>query len=702
MTWRMTLVCPTEVLNAAIRSSLMMHSTTLSDDFPPRRLLILCGPDDWITHQLAQRPTRPVGPDVRLSVGVRLPDHQTIPAKQVQRVLGCSAESIILDWRSGWNTNHLSALSGCIRAGGILVILLADEAAWPQVYAWDADFACTEPPPFFAHVVRCLRHPSVRWRTPEQPPTPAEWVPAPWSGLPPNAPVVTEQSAVIQALISLPEQHAHHILFTAPRGRGKSTALVKAASALARHQPVVLTAPLLDQRTQLTDLLAQHHHADHAPPSVLAWDALPDSLAPDTILMVDEAAAFGLPRLRWLAKQGKRRVFASTTDGYEGSGQGFRLRFLPWLRQQRGGTKELTLHRPLRWAEADALEQLVNAALLQDISLQDTSTHDITPKSRDIEKTLQWWSTEQLLAPRWQTRWSHLLRATHYQTRPEDVRQTLDDAAVRALAWVDNDNLCGLLLSLEEPPIDNDLAKSVWLGTRRPAQQQAKQSIIGQLGHLTAGHWRGQRIWRLAVDPRQQRQGGGNALVSATIAHAQQQGYDYVATSFGLTPELIDFWAASGAWRLVRIGQTVDAASGARSGLWINPLSPEVNAWSQTAQEALCEQGLLQPDIWQGLDDSILLALLDHLPAPPLNAVAQQRVQHWCASQQPITGVRAWVCVAWWAARQHGFRHADDDLLLRLLWRGEHWQAAQRHRPGDDQKALWRRLKNRLSLYLNH
>lgn len=679
----------------------MNAKTTFSRPFPPRRLLILCGPDGWITQQLAQRPSLPTSQEARLAVGVNLPDHQPIPAKQVQRVLGHSADSIVLDWRTGLNTNHLSALSGCLCAGGVLVLLLAEEAAWAQRYAWDATSAHTELPPFFAHFIACLQQQTVQWRTPLSPPQSADWLPLPWAGLnpdlTPNTASLREQADAVRAIVALPEQQQHHLLFTAPRGRGKSTALVLAAVQLAQHHTVILTAPFPEQRVLLQNLLAQFIPAAAAQPLVLSWDALPEALTPDTILLADEAAAFGLPRLRWLAKQGRWRVFASTTDGYEGSGQGLRLRFLPWLRQQRGGTKELTLSRPMRWAADDPLEQLLNVALLQNSRIAEA----FTQQAPHEVKTLSELTAQQLLTPPWQTQWCNLLQAAHYQTRPEDVRQALDDAAVTRLAWTAGNCLYGMLLSLAEPPIDAPLADAVWQGKRRPPQQQAKQSIIGQLGHRPAQHWHGQRIWRLVVNPQYQGHGGGRALVAASLEQAKNAGCHYVATSFGLTPELVRFWVSAGPWRLVRVGQTTDPASGTRSGLWIAPISPDVEAWSRTAQAALSEQWLQQPETWQRLDDALLLALLDHLPPPALTDNARQRLQHWSASQQPLSAVRTWVCVAWWTARHQGIRHADDNLLLRLLWRGESWQDAQAKVPSSDQKALWRGLKMRLSAIFN-
>ena len=61
-----------------------------------------------------------------------------------------------------------------------------------------------------------------------------------------------------------------------------------------------------------------------------------------------------------------RIAFSSTARGYEGTGRGFALRFLDWLRQQERPVRELSLKQPIRWAPDDPLEAAIYDALLLD------------------------------------------------------------------------------------------------------------------------------------------------------------------------------------------------------------------------------------------------------------------------------------------------------------------------------------------------
>ncbi|MCZ7683652.1 MAG: hypothetical protein M5U28_34720 [Sandaracinaceae bacterium] len=61
-----------------------------------------------------------------------------------------------------------------------------------------------------------------------------------------------------------------------------------------------------------------------------------------------------------------RIAFATTARGYEGTGRGFVLRFLEWLKTLDRPLASHALSEPIRWAAGDPLERLVFDALLLD------------------------------------------------------------------------------------------------------------------------------------------------------------------------------------------------------------------------------------------------------------------------------------------------------------------------------------------------
>ena len=83
-------------------------------------------------------------------------------------------------------------------------------------------------------------------------------------------------------------------------------------------------------------------------------------------MLIDEAAAIPQPILLALLQRFPRVLLSTTTDGYEGTGQGFVLRFLRELSRRDPGWQRLTLDAPVRWTANDPLERWLYRSLLLD------------------------------------------------------------------------------------------------------------------------------------------------------------------------------------------------------------------------------------------------------------------------------------------------------------------------------------------------
>ena len=97
-------------------------------------------------------------------------------------------------------------------------------------------------------------------------------------------------------------------------------------------------------------------------------DALAYGQATFDVIMIDEAAQIPVPVLQRIVRRhsGTHFIFATTTRGYEGSGRGFTLRFVEWLRNLDPTLHEEDLTEPIRWSSCDPLERMVYDALLLD------------------------------------------------------------------------------------------------------------------------------------------------------------------------------------------------------------------------------------------------------------------------------------------------------------------------------------------------
>ena len=141
---------------------------------------------------------------------------------------------------------------------------------------------------------------------------------------------------------------------------------------------------------------------------------LEESPAADLVL-VDEAAAIPLPMLRRLRRLYPRLVMATTCGGYEGTGGGFRLRFVDALA---GDLVHFELTRPVRWRDGDALEAWLRDSLLLDLPPAQPSADD-APVDYDIDTEIAIEPAREAYA---------LLAAAHYRSRPSDLRRLIDEA----------------------------------------------------------------------------------------------------------------------------------------------------------------------------------------------------------------------------------------------------------------------------------
>lgn len=688
-------------------------SSAATTTLPPRQTLLLTGPDAWLAEQrdaLGEHSRQQGLTSLCVCHPPSLDDRQRalwtdcLPGRQLVRMLGRSYDRIVLDWSGHWQTNHLSQAVGALRAGGELILLLAERSQWPQRYTW------TEAGPlnYFPWWYKTLIAEGAMELTPET----IHRLPAvslagpPASATQPDTeplvPVTEDQAEAVQQIVARVNGPSSSTVLTAGRGRGKTLSLVLAAQRLATQgHAVVLTAALPDHLAELSHWLSGTPAAGSI--TLMLWEQVSAEHLEDAVLLVDEAAVLGVPRLQQLVRASRHQVLATTTDGYEGSGLGFMLRFLPWLAQRDPGFTRLTLNTPVRWAENDPVSRQLAAALLYP-QLEDPDPGDLAPGSPqpiDLAASLD--------DPAVRTQWVRLLAEAHYQTRPDDLRQCLDNPGVHAWGVWQGARLVGLVVTLDEPPLAEDLAEQVWVGTRRPADQLAKQSMVGQLGHRPAARWRGLRIWRLVVHPDWQRQGIASRLLAEVNQWAEDNGCDYLAASFGLTPELAGFWQRLD-YVPVRLGHRADPASGQRSLLVVRATARQeaeaVAAWTHAGAELLAEHCLLHLEQARTLSDRLLADLAAWVPPPPMEMHVRARVRHWCLSHQPEDSLRPLLALALWHCcywRPHVGRLTTDDqepLLLQVaihrLWRNEPWADIQQRLHLSDRKALQAMLRNRL------
>ena len=399
-----------------------------------------------------------------------------------------------------------------------------------------------------------------------------------------------DQEAALAAVERVALGHARRpLVLTADRGRGKSTVLgVAAASVLAGGlKRVTVVAP---GRAAVGTLFRHALAAVGRPGEVVADTSIgggslcfrlpaecmrhePDGLG---LVMVDEAAAVPVAVLERLLTASNRLVFASTVHGYEGSGRGFELRFRSALQQAMPQWRAMRLSAPVRWAEDDPLEALVNETFLLDAELAGAQRHEavnieaIEPSSLALDEAL----LRSVFA---------LLVNAHYQTRPSDLRQLLDNPDVHLWLARAGDTVVGVLLASDEGGFDPDMTAQILSGRRRPHGHLLPQSLAVHAGLDPILRLRTLRIQRIAVHPALQRQGIGRRLVEQAAVWAAQRLYDLLGTAYGVGPSLLSFWQAAG-FVAVRLGVRVDPASAAHSLFMLRGLCAAGNELTASAR----------------------------------------------------------------------------------------------------------------------
>ena len=515
-----------------------------------RRLLVLSGEEGWcFDHALKLRDALP-GDWLWISPQPDAENH-CFPSA-LQTLLGREFRHAVFDARHGFDAAAFAALSGTLKAGSWLVLLLPVWEEWENQP--DADSLrwsdCPDPiatPHFVQHLKRVLtaNNDAILWRQ-NQPFTLAHFTPRtdwhPATGAP-----QPEQQQLLQQLLTMPLGVA---VVTAARGRGKSALAGQLISRIAGS--AIVTAPA----KAATDVLAQFAGEKFrfiAPDALLASDEQADWL------VVDEAAAIPAPLLYQLVSRFPRTLLTTTVQGYEGTGRGFLLKFcarFPHLHR-------FELQQPIRWAQGCPLEKMVSEALVFD---DENFTH--TPQGNIVisafEQTL--WRSE----PETPLKVYQLLSGAHYRTSPLDLRRMMDAPGQHFLQAAGDNEIAGALWLVDEGGLSQQLSQAVWAGFRRPRGNLVAQSLAAHGSNPLAATLRGRRVSRIAVHPTRQREGTGRQLIAGALQYIHD--LDYLSVSFGYTEELWRFWQRCG-FVLVRMGNHREASSGCYTAMALLPMS---------------------------------------------------------------------------------------------------------------------------------
>lgn len=486
---------------------------------------------------------------------------QIVQPNQAQHWLGSEQQLLIADGFSGVDPNMLLALSGTLQAGSVLLLLMPKTISGNPALKRFLSTGQTLPPTSpFMHWL--LQTPGLLQAETPAPPLAPYTPPKDWT---------TDQQYLLEAAAHWTPRDT--VLITGRRGRGKSTLLAELIQRTSGHS-VLVTNHRSAVHTLLKHLQQHGWQPAHgvspffsnskffAPAKTLEMlppDAFLAKKPPFDTLFVDEAARLTLPVLQKLLTLPGKKILATTQEGYEGSGQGLRLKLeTPYL--------YYALRTPTRWRQGDWLEQWLDEALLLDTAL---------PPAPQGRVSINRWQPVLAETSTLKTVYT-LLKQAHYQTRPSDLMQLLD--APHQHFWLARcgEKVAGVLWAVKEG------------GLKNPPEHVRGHLAAQRLAQLEQDtRWLEKsslRITRIAVHPDRQGEGIGSALVEQlkTEAHV-----DFLSVSCAAAPQVMRFWQKLG-FIHHSTGHKPNRASGLPSALLYLPLTRRSNSSKVMAYTPCC------------------------------------------------------------------------------------------------------------------
>src|SRR6056300_624269 len=325
-----------------------------------------------------------------------------IATNHVTQRLGQQCDSLVVECHQGLKPDHLAALLGTLRGGGVLYLLLPERQSfvchglYEQRLAkrFDAD----------KHLISITQGDD-------------QSLPAPLEVKKESFELTQGQKDTVEAIKRVGTGHAKRpLVITADRGRGKTTALGEGIADLIEADEKKVVAVISTNRRSvapLFDVLKRRGVAEAA----VQWMHPDEYLLQErssSLCVIDEAAMVSLATLEKFLQRENRLVFSSTVHGYEGSGRGFVTRFAKLLCSYSNQVKQIQLDHPVRWANDDPLEIASNQWLMLNAKPDEID--------RCVGVTIECCDKTSLIND------ESLLRAVvgllvdaHYQTRPSDL-----------------------------------------------------------------------------------------------------------------------------------------------------------------------------------------------------------------------------------------------------------------------------------------
>lgn len=612
---------------------------------------------------------------------------------KAENLLGQETDCVVYDIFSGINSDVLCMGVGLIRSAGLLLLLCPEDLheITDEYGSWQQHSAAQ--PIFISYLLQqCSGWENFYSIYPEG--TLPQIKPLAYSALVEiDQGETAQQHALIQQLKDWLSKKAKPLFFiTADRGRGKSTALGKFASQLDdEYQVVVSAASRIQVAILLREVGSRHCISFKAPDEIIRCQ---QRIA---LLIIDEAAMLPASMLQQCIELADRTILATTTGGYEGTGQGFLLKFMAGFAASQYCRAELK--QAVRWGQNDLLEQGMNQALM-------LNSIEFKPAQKNNKVTIQLISKTDLVSDLALLREVYqLLVSAHYRTRPSDLRQLMEDANQRVLIARDENQLLGVLLLNQEGGFAVPLSEEIFMGRRRPQGHLLAQMLTAQAGVKYFSCYRGYRVQRIAVAQHYRRQGLGRMLIEQAKQRVQRDQLDYLGSSFSLDQGNAAFWKSCGL-QLMHIASGRGKSSGRQTLVLLHSAQPQVLADMQLLQQKIHQDlplwllGYCNEMYWR--DVLVILSLLHSDQA--LSLQDRQEVQAFAFGfrglDYALPALQRFLIVR--RAELTRLNTGDQRTLIEKILLNRSWQAVLQHSDYAGRKPLLKKLRESIGELYEH
>ena len=555
--------------------------------------------------------------------------YQYLQFKDLNRVLGTTWDTLILDLRIDMRPNDVGRLIEVVRGGGIIFMLAPEREAWKRMKTPFHQIMVTSPftledvkTDFQRFFVESLeKSPGIFFledgllvgediRTGEyrhvKPSIPEEF--SFDEGIYGYA-LTQDQVEVINAIDRLSRMGRGSVLVTADRGRGKSASIgIGVAGYMIRKASkenklkVLVTAPEPLNAREVFSFIRKifkdfgvKHNVKKVGGDIVEINSVLGKVVyinpPQAyktrgdLIVVDEASAIPTHILSHIAEKFERTVFSSTLHGYEGAGRGFQVRFLPLVRKIYGNRLfEIHMREPIRYAPNDPVENWLFKTFFLDADPYKFSDEDLNDFNVKKLRYLKLDPGDLLFrSPELLREYIGIYIYAHYRNRPNDI-MILSDAPhhfMRALTYKGH-VINSLHLAYEGNMTERDVLRT--FAGDPPSGHVIPTILLRYYPYLRDIAWmKGIRVVRIATHPDVMRKGIGSRALELLQREANELGMDWLGASFGATEELLEFWWRNG-YSPLYLSPVRNPVSGEFSTVVVKPLSRRAKEAVQKAR----------------------------------------------------------------------------------------------------------------------